>query len=248
MMSTKEELKTKTEENDFEEKKVSPKRVFSFRIKLKNVLKIALLLVILIVGIVIGLKIGNHKLFDKDSKILNNSVINVTPDIDVTYLNTALKEASELTTAKLKINGLVDFNDTGVIILNKSDFTMKYTADISAGIDMSKVEINKDDIDYENKKIVVKIPKATVFKPNVYHGDEYVKFYDEKFALLNVNEKEDLSKAFAKAEEDAKIEAEKNGLLELAGKQSATLIKGILSDAVSPAGFIVEIEYLDEEK
>ena len=40
MMSTKEELKTKTEENDFEEKKVSPKRVFSFRIKLKNVLKI----------------------------------------------------------------------------------------------------------------------------------------------------------------------------------------------------------------
>lgn len=191
---------------------------------------------------------------DKASQIINrnspiaDNIINLTPDIDVTYLNISLKEASDLTTAKLTINGLVDFKDTGIVILNKSDFVMKYTADISAGIDMAKVEIKEEDIDHENKKIIVRIPKATVFKPNVYHGDEYIKFYGERFAIFNVNEKEDLSRALALAEEDAEKEAVKSGLLELADKQSEAIIKGILSDAVSPIGYTVEIQYLKEEK
>lgn len=247
-METKELLETKIEETYTDEKQTFPKRSLSFKIKYKTIFKIAILLLIFIVGIIIGYNVNNPSIIAPDSPIVDNPIINVTPDIDVTYLNTALKEASELTTAKLKINGLVDFKDTGIIILNKSDFTMKYTADISAGIDMSKVKIKNDDVDHENKKIIVKIPKTTVFKPNVYHGDKYIKFYDEKFALFNVNEKEDLSRALAMAEEEAKKEAVKNGLLELADKQSETLIKGILSDAVSPTGYTVEIQYLDKEK
>lgn len=140
--------------------------------------KITLVSITLLIGIIIGVVFCNICNSNFKNSLTNNSIINTTPDIDVTYLNTALKEASELTTAKLKINGLVDFKDTGIRILNKSDFTMKYTADISAGIDMSKVSIKEDDIDHENKTITVKIPKAIVFKPNVYHGSEYIKFYD----------------------------------------------------------------------
>lgn len=245
-METKELLETKIKEIHTDEKESFPKRTFSFKVKYKTIFKIAILLFIFSVGIIIGYN-NNLKISQPDLPIVDNSVINITPDIDVTYLNTALKEASELTTAKLKINGLVDFKDSGVIILNKSDFTMKYTADISAGIDMSKVEIKNDDVDHKNKKIIVKIPKATVFKPNVYHGDKYIKFYDEKFAIFNVDEKEDLSRAFAMAERDARKEAIENGLLELADKQSETLIKGILSDAVSPTEYTVEIKYLDKE-
>ncbi len=234
-METKEILKT----ND--ENPVVKKRRFGERkIKLKTVLRATILIVVLICGFTIGVMLGGSSL----SPVTDNEIINLTPDIDVAYLNTALKEASELTTAKLRINGLVDFKDTGIIILNRSDFTMRYTAEISAGIDVSKVVISNDDVDHENKKIVVKIPKATVFKPNVYHGDEYIKFYDEKFALYNVNEKEDLSKALALAEDDAKKEAVNSGLLKLADKQSEVLIKGILSDALSPTGYSVEIKYI----
>lgn len=100
----------------------------------------------------------------------------------------------------------------------------------------------------ENKKIIMKIPKAIVFKPNVYHGDEHIKLYDEKFALFNINEKEDLSRALALAEKDAEKEAVNSGLLQLADRQSKTLIKGILSDAVSPFGYTIEIKYLEKEK
>lgn len=247
-METKEKIDTKAEENLIEEKDVSQKRTVTFKIQYKTILKLAVLLIVFVAGVVIVFKINNRTLINPDSAIVDNEIINITPDIDVTYLNTALKEASELTTAKLKINGLVDFKDKGIIILNKSDFTMKYAADISAGIDMSKVEIKNDDIDHENKKIIVEIPKDIVFKPNVYHGDKYIKFYDEEFALFNVNEKEDLSRALAMAEKDAESEAVENGLLELADKQSETLIKGILSDAVSKFGYTIEIKYIDKEK
>lgn len=241
-METKEITETKTVEEQTHAKKITP-------INFKILATLVIILIILLLGIVIGYAISKKvSATNSDSPIVNNAIINVTPDVDVTYLNTALKEASELTTAKLKINGLVDFKDTGLMILNKSDFTMKYTADISAGIDMSKVKIQENDIDHKNKKITVRIPKATVFKPNVYHGDEYIKFYDEKLALFNVNEKTDLSRALALAEKDAENEATKNGLLELADKQSATLVKGILSDAVSSIGYTVEIKYLDTEK
>lgn len=234
-METKEMLKT----ND--EITVGKKRRFGERkIKLKTVFRVAILIIVLICGFTIGAMLGDRS----SSSVTDNEIINFTPDIDVAYLNTALKEASELTTAKLRINGLVDFKDTGIIILNRSDFTMRYTAEISAGIDMSKVVISNDDVDHENKKIVVKIPKATVFKPNVYHGDKYIKFYDEKLALFNVNEKEDLSKALTLAEDDAKKEAVNSGLLKLADKQSEVLIKGILSDALSPTGYSVEIKYI----
>ncbi len=241
-------VEEKTEEKVVEHKDTSKGGSISIKIKYKTLLILSIPLIFFIIGFVSGFKINNRSIIDPDSAIVDNEIINITPDIDVTYLNTALKEASELTTAKLKINGLVDFKDTGIIILNKSDFTMKYTADISAGIDMSKVEIKNDDIDHENKKIIVEIPKAIVFKPNVYHGDKYIKFYDEEFALFNVNEKEDLSRALAMAEKDAENEAVENGLLELADKQSETLIKGILSDAVSQFGYTIEIKYIDKEK
>ena len=232
------------EANDKSKEQLSGKK-YSFFKKHKISPKITLISLTLLTGIIIGVVFCNICTGNFKNSLTNNSIINTTPDIDVTYLNTALKEASELTTAKLKINGLVDFKDTGIKILNKADFTMKYTADISAGIDMSKVSIKEDDINHENKTITVKIPKATVFKPNVYHGSEYIKFYDEKFALFNVNEKEDLSEALALAEKDAEKEAVQNGLLQLADEHSETLIKGILSDTINPFGYSVKIEYLE---
>ena len=94
------------------------------------------------------------------------------------------------------------------------------------------------------------LPGEIVFIDYAHHiaftGDIYINFYDEKFALFNVNAKEDLSRALAMAEEDAKNEAIKNGLLELAEKQSETLIKGILSDSLSPLGYTVEIQCINK--
>ena len=75
-------------------------------------------------------------------------------------------------------------------------------------------------------------------------GGFTIKYFDEKFALFNVDEKEDANKAVVLAENSVKEEAIKTGILELADKQSATLIEGLLSKAI-PEGYTLKAKVVD---
>ena len=136
-------------------------------------------------------------------------------DVDTTFLSQILTKSSELTTAKLKITGLSEYHDEGIYIFNRSDFTMCYTTTIRAGINLENVKINSGPI---QKKIYITIPDAEIFEAKVEPND--LKFYGTGFALFNVNEKEDLSKALALAEKDAMEYAKNTGILEMANQQS----------------------------
>lgn len=165
-------------------------------------------------------------------------IYNRKSTIDTNQMNLLLSKSSELTTAKLKITAMSEFKDSGIAILNKSDFVMVYTATVRAGINMEDVRIEPNEV---VKKINIYIPKAQIQETKVDTNPENIKFFDTKFALFNVNEKEDLAKAISLAEEEAKKEAEKTGILELANQQSATLIKGILAETI-PEGYEIEIK------
>ncbi len=154
---------------------------------------------------------------------------------DVTYLNQLLEKSSELTTAKLKITGIENYNDTGVTIINRSDFTMVYTATISAGVDLKEVSISSNDV---LKEIVVTMPKAKVFDCHVDQND--IQYFDEKFALFNVDSKEDANKACALAEEDGIKEAETTGILDFAETEAEYVIKDILTPAAN--GYTIKIQ------
>ena len=150
-----------------------------------------------------------------------------------------LIEASDLTTAKLNITNIYEHKDEGIKILNRADFTMVYKATVWAGIDMKKVEVIPNDL---TKVIRVNIPKATI--QDVKVDSSSIKYFDEKIALFNVDAKEDANKAVVIAENAAKEEAIKTGILELADKQSATLIEGLLSKAI-PEGYTLEAKVVD---
>ena len=188
--------------------------------KLKN-LKIVVILIIVAVAI---LTVVNY-MYHKD-----------TPEVDTEYLNALVSKSGELTTAKLKYTGMTEYKDTGIAFINKADFIMVYNATIRAGIDVEKVKIESDDT---AKKIYISVPKATVQDVKVDTGS--IKYFDEKFALLNVNAKEDSNKAIAMAEKAAVKEAENMGILAMADEQSETLIKGILSNAI-PDDYILEFK------
>ena len=164
---------------------------------------------------------------------------NYTPETDTTALNKLLLEASDLTTAKLQITNMTEYKDEGIKILNRSDFIMVYDATVWAGIDMEKVEIIPNDLE---KVIQVNIPKATI--QDVKVDSSTIKYFDEKFALFNLNEKEDANNAVALAENSVKEEAVKTGILELADKHSATLIEGLLSKAI-PEGYTLKAKVAD---
>lgn len=161
--------------------------------------------------------------------------VNRKSEVDTTFLTQILTKSSELTTAKLKITGLSEYHDEGVYIFNRSDFTMCYSTIIRAGINLKNVKIASDGV---QKKIYITIPKAEIFEAKVDPND--IKFYGTGFALFNVNEKEDLSKALSLAEKDAMEYAKNTGILELANQQSETLIKGILANAI-PNGYTMEV-------
>lgn len=156
--------------------------------------------------------------------------------VDTEMLINTLQESSELTTAKLNYTGMTKFKDKGVAFINKADFTMVYKATARIGIDVKDVKVTADD----TKKIVyITIPKAEVQDVKVEASS--IQYFDEKFALFNVDEKEDGNKAIALAEEEAKKEIDKMGGLDMADNQAATLIKGILANAI-PDGYKIEVK------
>lgn len=171
--------------------------------------------------------------------IICAATYNYHPEADTTALNKLLFEAADLTTAKLNITNITEYKDEGIKILNRSDFIMVYDATVWAGIDIEKVKIVSDDL---MKVIRVSIPKATIQDAKV--DPSSIKYFDEKFSLFNINEKEDANNAVTLAEEAVKEEAVKTGILELADKQSATLIEGLLSKAV-PKGYTLEVKVID---
>ena len=164
---------------------------------------------------------------------------NRTPQADTTSLNQLLRKASDLTTAELRLTNMTKYDDEGLAILNRSDFIMVYEATVWSGIDVEKVEIIPN---HSTKVIEVNIPKATI--QNVKVDSSTIEYFDEGFSLFNPNEKEDNNAAIVKAEEDIKEVALKSGILELADKQSATLIEGLLAKAV-PAGYTLEAKVVE---
>ena len=155
---------------------------------------------------------------------------------DVTHMNQLLSESSELTTAKLTITAMSEFKDEGIKFLNRSDFIMVYEATVRAGINVDEVDIKAND---SQKVIYITIPKAEVQEAKVEPST--IKYFDTKFSLLNTNEKEDANKAQTLAEERAKEEAAKTGILQLANSQAKTLITGILANAI-PEDYEIKVK------
>ena len=147
--------------------------------------------------------------------------------VDTHYVDALLTKASELTSAKFNYTGMTRYEDEGVPVINKASFIMVYKATARAGIDMDKVRVQVDD---DAKTVTLSIPKAEVLDVNV--GSSSIEYFDEGFAIANLDQKEDSNRAIALAKKDAMTEARTSGVLEMADTQSELLIKGILQPAV----------------
>ena len=190
-----------------EEKGNILKRILKNKIA-RNSFIIAVLAVVTVVFVYIFL-------YNKEEKITSS------------YLGTKLTKVGELTTVKLNYTGFLEYHDKGIPVFNKSDFLMTYEANARVGIDLEEVEIEVDNL---NKIVTLSIPKAEILDVKI--DPNKINYYDTKFALFNVNEKEDGNKAQALAEEQAYKDLTEMGVLESANEQALTLIKGLLQNVV----------------
>ncbi len=152
---------------------------------------------------------------------------NSKQSVNSEYIIARLQKSSELTTAKLEYTGMSEFNDSGITFISKADFIMVYKAMARAGIDVEDIKVNVDNI---SKTVFLTIPKAKILDVKV--DASQIKYFDEDFALFNVDPKEDANKAVELAEKEAKKELANIGVLQMADTQAEALIKGLIQDAV----------------
>lgn len=147
--------------------------------------------------------------------------------VDSEYLGSRLTKVGELTTVKLNYNGFAEYEDKGVPIFNKSNFLMTYEAVVRVGIDLEKTNVK---VDNDNKTIILDIPKAKILDVKI--NPSSIKYYDTKFSLFNMDQKEDANKAQDLVKKQAYKEVSQMGVIDSANEQVLTLIKGLLQDAV----------------
>ncbi|WP_296143021.1 DUF4230 domain-containing protein [uncultured Anaerococcus sp.] len=168
------------------------------------------------------------------------SIFNVEEETKISSetVESALKEAKELTTLKYHYKNIASFENSqqfhGMTIpFTTKRFLYTYEGEIHAGVDLDQAKVN---INQEAKSISVTLPKTKILSHDI--DEDSVMFYDEKNSIFNPLELEDYSN-FRK-EEEAKVEKEAidKGLLKEAKDQTLKAVKEIL--LLNP---IIEEEY-----
>ncbi|MHB8130451.1 MAG: DUF4230 domain-containing protein [Mobilitalea sp.] len=166
------------------------------------------------------------------NKVLNLVKSEREPVITNTLISDKLEEVSELTSAKLTYNGLIHYTDGKIPILTKKAFLMTYRAEVEAGIVLSEVDIN---VTVSNVKIT--IPEIKILDISV--DPDSIEFFDEKAALFNWTEKEDVVDAMQVAKDDVTENANIDELKSKAKEQTEVLLEGLFEDAIGDRKLVI---------
>ena len=196
------------------------------------------IVIFIIAALIITVVVLSVLLIHEHKKSLPTSVVMTETDeketivkkyeVTVEYLEKALVNISELSTAELSCTGICTVEDGDIPLINKKGFSMLYKGTVKAGIDASDI-----DIDITDKEVIIKLPKAQLWEPVV--DPNSIKFYDEKKALFNWTELRDSVDGMILAQEDMRQQAESDGILEKADKQAEYIVRGLLEDIVKEA-------------
>ena len=158
----------------------------------------------------LGIFVG-YKLFHKEEK---------KPEITSAFISSKIDEVSDLTSSEMTYNGVIYYKEGDIPFITQKSYTMSYTAEIRAGIDVSEVKVN-----VVGNTVVVKLPETEIQSINV--DPNSVNFYDESHALFNWDNKKDGVEAIKNAEADVEANADLQELKSKATKNSKEIIENI---------------------
>lgn len=157
------------------------------------------------------------------------------PEITNSFISDKLEAASELTSAKLTYNGLVRYSEGSIPFITKKEFSMIYRAEVKAGIDLSKVKSEITDT-----QVKITVPRIEILDISI--DESSIQFYDEKFALLNWEKKEDLLETMQEAKADVEAKGDMDGLKENAKNQIQILLVGLFEDCIGERELVIELQ------
>ena len=107
--------------------------------------------------------------------------------------------------------------------MTTSSFVYSYDGRILAGVDLTKVTVNKND---ETKTIIVTIPAAETISADI--DTDSFQLYDEKNNVFNPITVTDVTSTYAGLVKDENEKTKKNGLFERAHDNAVTLIENFM--------------------
>lgn len=123
------------------------------------------------------------------------------------------------------------------IPFTQSKYIYSYDVNVKAGIDFDQIDWSVKD-----KTITVKVPKAKILSCEV--NKDSFKVYHEQESIFTKITLKDNNEAMSKLKENAKKDAESNGLLENAEKNAKTIIKGFIEKVYDSSEY--EIKFVEK--
>ena len=163
------------------------------------------------------------------------------PEITTTIVSRQLQTMQDLTTAKENDYGFEEFSEGNIAHVNKKKFTMFYSYEIRAGVDLAKAGIKVHD---DTRTISITLPKATLQSVSV--DPDSLRFFDEQTSLFNDAEVSDTAAALQDAKKTAANKATKSDLLKEADKQAKKVVQNAYAQIAKTDGYKVEVQVADK--
>ena len=164
------------------------------------------------------------------------------PEITTTVVSRQLQTMRDLTTAKETDYGFEEFSEGKVSYVNKKKFTMFYSYEIRAGVDLSKAKIA---VDNEARTISITLPQAELQSVSV--DPDSLKFFDVENSLFNGNNVTDTADALKEAKAAASNKANKSELLQEANDQAVEIVEKAYAPIAKADGYKVNVQLADKQ-
>lgn len=212
-----------------------------------------LIILVLILIVVLVIFLSNNKISKLEAEVerLSNPVAvyeEATTEVDIKIITSEIKEIGELVTIEYLYTDAAKFEDSAELFgkevpfsFTTKSFIAKWDGSIKAGIDISKVIVEQ-----QNMEIVVFIPNAEILSHEII--SDSIQTLDEKDGLFNPVTVEDV-RAFDNISKDNMEErAIENGILDKAFDHAKNIITNLIyTKELKEAGYTIRFEVIEEE-
>lgn len=163
-------------------------------------------------------------------------------EVETDVIKEELEAVGKLTTAEYYFTQVETYSKTKSyfgIWSAESEFIFSYDGVVSAGIDFSKIKVEKDE---DNNKITVIIPNATIQYTEIYY-DSFKKYLEDE-SIWNKLDIDDYNKSMKDFESSANKKAKDNKIIENANDNALIIIKNLVDNLLSDTDY--KIEYVLE--
>jgi hypothetical protein len=172
------------------------------------------------------------KLFDPSGFVKEEVTVNTE------VIAEGLKDMGTLITQEYYFTQVEEYESTKSIWIFESEASFIYSYDgvVNAGIDCTKIKVDKDD---EKKTVLVTIPKSTIL--NVVIDFQSFKKYKEKEGLWNKIDMTKYNDSLVEFEKSARRNAEKKGVLGKADENAKKLVESFVKSLMPDETYSVSV-------